>query len=335
MAKPKRTRRKPTIVTATPRGRLLDVLRRWEPAAGPEGFEGLVTQALAILSGYTFRLARSGLQFGRDAATPDAPFAIAMEAKRYTESVPVQELAGKATLAGFSMADAIDVWVLAATIEVGETHEKMLRQILDGGGMSLLTLDWPQTGLPPLAVALAAARHDLVAWSRGKISDPDHAAFLAGLDDLAADVGFGAALDRLRDQLTPALVGLDAFRARNDEWCRKRFGDVDVARREFSQSLAPLAQSITSVERPGVTMHLRQAVNAACGDPSGDSFVLVLGGEGAGKSWAVAQWWLQDAARPILALSIGRIASQLLSDEEPLDMLARLAVRRYSPIRCR
>ena len=95
---------------STPRAALREVLRLWNPAAGPNGFEGLVAQALAALSGYTFRLARSGAQFGRDAATPNASFAIAMEAKRYTDSVPLEALVGKASVAAFALANGIDVW---------------------------------------------------------------------------------------------------------------------------------------------------------------------------------------------------------------------------------
>lgn len=95
--------------SATVRFNLHKVLRLWDPAAGPNGFEGLVTHALAELTGYTFRLARSGAQFGRDAATTKAPFSIAMEAKRYTDSVPLQELVGKATLAAAVLAEGIDL----------------------------------------------------------------------------------------------------------------------------------------------------------------------------------------------------------------------------------
>ncbi len=73
----------PTPSAAAPRAHQ-EVLRLSNPAAGPKGFEGLVAHALAELTGYTFRLARSGAQFGCDAATPKAPFSIAMEAKRYT-----------------------------------------------------------------------------------------------------------------------------------------------------------------------------------------------------------------------------------------------------------
>jgi hypothetical protein len=70
---------------------LREVLRGWAPAAGPDGFEGIVAHALVEITALTFRLVRSGAQFGRNACTPAAPFLIASEAKRYTQSVPLQD----------------------------------------------------------------------------------------------------------------------------------------------------------------------------------------------------------------------------------------------------
>ena len=310
----------------TARDRLLTLLRRWKPAAGPEGFEGLVAQALASMTGRTFRLARSGAQFGRDAGTPAGRFAIVMESKRYTDSAPLQELAGKATLAAFALAEGVDLWVLAATVEVGEGHERMLAEILETGGISLLTLDWPATGLPPLAVALAVAKDDLLAWSNSRLRAADLAVLQTGLEDVAADPSFAEDAEALRATLSPGLLGLGVFHARSDEWCRDRFADLRKARLEFSQSLAPLAAPATSIDRPAVTDRIRMAVDAARRDADGETFALVLGGEGAGKSWAVTRWWLDDADRPILLISAGRIADQLFASEDGLDMLVRLAV---------
>lgn len=39
------------------------------PATGGSGFEGLIASCLAAFTGRTFRLAKSGLQFGLDAST--------------------------------------------------------------------------------------------------------------------------------------------------------------------------------------------------------------------------------------------------------------------------
>ncbi|MCT2400423.1 restriction endonuclease [Novosphingobium sp. HK4-1] len=314
---------------------LHEILRRWNPAAGPDGFEGLVARALAELTGYTFRLARSGAQFGRDAATPKAPFSIAMEAKRYTDSVPLQELVGKATLAAGVLAEGIDLWVLAATVEISEPTQRQLEEILDDKGITLLTLDWTDTGLPPLAVLLAAVRPAVVAWATRLLNTKQLADLSAGLEDIARDPAFGASLSELQAQLSPALLGLDAFRSKNSEWCERNFASSKLAQRNFSQFLTPLEKPALIADRSNVQSAIKAAVDTATADVEGDSLVAVLGGDGAGKTWSVANWWLAAAPRPILMLSIGRIVDQLSGTEEAIEMLARLAAhqdsRRHAP----
>lgn len=323
-----------TTTTPTPsaaaRLALHDVLRRWEPAAGPKGFEGLIAHALAEATGLTFRLARSGAQFGRDAATPNAPFSIAMEAKRYKESVPLQELVGKAALAAGVLAGGIDVWALAATVEVSEPTQRQLEEILDGQGITLLTLDWTDAGLPPLAVLLAAVRTEVVAWATGLLDPLQLADLTAGLDDIAGDPDFDARLSDLQAQLSPALLGIDAFRSKSGEWCERNFASSKLAQRNFSQFLTPLETPALIADRPTTQTAIGAALDTAAADVEGDSVVAVLGGDGSGKTWSVANWWLAAAPRPILMLSVGRIADQLSETEEAFEMLARLAAHQDS-----
>ncbi|WP_188908334.1 hypothetical protein [Aureimonas endophytica] len=316
---------------ATAREVLHEMLRTWEPAAGPTGFEGLVADALVGFTGFTFRLAKSGLQFGRDAATTSSRFAIAMEAKRYTNSVPLQELVGKSTLAAFALAEGVDLWVLAATVEVGETTERQLEQILDKGGISLLTLDWTAAGLPPLAVLLAAVRERVEAFAKLHLDPSKHAALAAGLADIAADPGFDASLAEIRDKLSPGLLGLDACRHANTAWANDTLGSRRLAQRQFSQFLVPLENRALTAERPTLRHSIGEAVDHARTDAAGDTLVLVAGGEGSGKTWAVTNWWLSADPRPILLLSIGRIAEQLSPGTEPVEMLARLAAHQSGP----
>jgi hypothetical protein len=242
----------PAGTPLVPRAALRDVLRLWDPAAGPDGFEGLVAQALAALSGYTFRLAKSGSQFGRDAATPNAPFAIAMEAKRYTDRVPLEALVGWASVAAFALADGIDVWLLAATVEVSEPTQRTLEQILDSAGINLLTLDWTDAGIPPLAVLLTAVRTAILPWAKTRLPSADYVALKFGLEEVASDPAFDAHRTKLLAQLLPGLLGLDAFRQRHSEWCEKHFQDRRLAQREFSQFLTPLEEPTRSADRPKV-----------------------------------------------------------------------------------
>lgn len=324
------TPKAPFAPSSAARIALHEVLRLWKPPAGDKGFEGLVAHALAVFTGLTFRLARSGAQFGRDAATRNAPFSIAMEAKRYTESVPLQELVGKATLAAAVLAEGIDLWVLAATVEISEPTERQLEEILEAQGITLLTLDWTNAGLPPLAVLLAAVRAEVVAWATplldaGKLGD-----LAAGLDDIAGDPSFDDSLSELQSQLSPALLGLDAFRRGSAEWCEGSFASRKLAQRNFSQFLTPLEAPALMANRPRIRSAMAEAIATASRDKEGDSLVAVLGGDGSGKTWAVANWWLAADQRPILMLSVGRIADHLSASGEPLEMLARLAAHQDS-----
>lgn len=69
----------------------------------------------------------------------------------------------KATLAAAVLAEGIDLWALAATVEISESTQRQLEEILDDQGITLLTLHWTDTGLPPLAVLLTAVRPAVVA----------------------------------------------------------------------------------------------------------------------------------------------------------------------------
>jgi hypothetical protein len=122
-------------------------LLKLEPA-GRNGFEGLVASALADLTGLTLRLAKSGSQFGRDASTPRARFAIAMEAKRYKEPLSLDDIAGKIWDASNELASDVDMWVLCATSEMGDGVLLKLEKMLEEKGITLLMLDWTEAPLP-------------------------------------------------------------------------------------------------------------------------------------------------------------------------------------------
>ncbi len=230
-----------TSATTSPRTReaLKNLLQRWEPAAGADGFEGLVAHALANLSGFTFRLARSGSQFGRDGATTAGQFSIAMEAKRYRKSVPLQELVGKSALAAFELADDVDVWVLAATVEVSEPTQRRLQETStwryhppDAG----LGEDWNST-LGDAPRGDAGQRAHL-----GKVPalTPQPRCVRAGLNDILAEPDFDRSLEALEACLSPSTLGLDALRCANGRWCGRHFSDRRLAQTQFSQFLAPL-----------------------------------------------------------------------------------------------
>ena len=115
---------------------LRGLLLRLKPT-GDDGFEGLLATTLSEFSGLTIRLAKSGSQFGRDGRSPSAPFAIAMEAKRYTGELGLEVLA-KAAVAGHVLDDSVDVWALGATSAIGDDTLEKVTGLLEDRGVTFL-----------------------------------------------------------------------------------------------------------------------------------------------------------------------------------------------------
>lgn len=265
--------------------------------SGPDGFEGLVATALAELTGLTFRIAKSGSQFGRDASTPRARFAIAMEAKRYGESLRLEDVAGKIWIASHELASDIDLWVLCATSEIGDAVLAKLEDMLEERGISLLILDWTAAPLPRLAVLLTAARMKVAQWSAAHISATAAAKIDIALAAIEADAAFVSARERLKEDASAGYAGLAALAEENRRWCERVLSDRVASQRAFGQYLTVLDPSWPAIARPSVETTLEAALSTAQQSPE---CVAVLGPEGSGKSWLAARWWSAAVDKPIL-----------------------------------
>ena len=240
------------IAEKTPRAALGADLREVLLHIGPvgdDGFEGLLAEALAAFSGLIFRLARSGSQFGRDGSSPSAPFAIAIEGKRYDGDLRLEDLAGKVVVAGYALEGRIDVWALGATSEVGDETLAKLTDILEEQGITLLPFDWAARPLPPMAVLLAAAKTVTLAWFQGHHPAVDGLKIAVQLDEIAADASFEGQVKLLSDAVSRASVGLDALRRRSGEWLRRRLADRRMSQLAFGQYITgSVAESMGRIE---------------------------------------------------------------------------------------
>lgn len=295
--------------------------------AGNDGFEALVASALADVTDLTFRLAKSGSQFGKDASTPLSAFAIAMEAKRYDEKIGLDAVAGKALIAGNALAGKIDLWILASTVEVGDATEGTLREILQKEGISLLTLDWTPRPLQRLAVLLAAAREVTIAWFATHAPSSDKTALGAALAAIAEDPKFDGQVAELRKDLSAAEVGRDSLRKHSFHWLHARLTDRTLSGRSFGQHILVQDPTQPAVPRTALVSTLDSHVAV----PLEPTVVAVLGDEGVGKTWLVAQWWATLAHPPIAIMVSGRRAT-LLDPGHPLDSLARLIADQVGPV---
>lgn len=86
-------------------------------------------------------------------------------------------------------------------------------------------------------------------------------------------------------------------RAANNQWLSEIFADRAKARAAPGQALAPQAPLALPVRaRDGLAGRVKSQFLS----PPARSVLAVVGGEGHGKSWRVAESWLELEARPLL-----------------------------------
>lgn len=289
---------------------------------GDNGFEGLLAECLADLTGLTFRLAKSGSQFGRDASTRPAPYAISLEAKRYSDSeLRLETLAGKVIQATELR---IDLWALCTTSTVGDDTLVKLQPQLEARGISLVVLDWALHPLPPLAVALAAGRSRTLAWF--KLNSPGDADGIEeALDVIETDPAFDSQARELRTELSAPSVGLEPMQRHSAEWHATRFNTPSLSQQVFAQIIQADSASRPTVPRSVALGNLRAAIT---GQRTRPTVVLVSGEEGTGKTWLVAQWWAEQDHKPIVILVSGRRVRHLRPGD-PLGSIAGLLAEQH------
>ncbi|WP_372625013.1 hypothetical protein [Falsiroseomonas sp.] len=254
-------------------------------ASGQRGFEGLVRDALAEVTGQRFYLAGPGRQGGVDALSPGNVACIGMEAKRYQSSthLPLDALKAKVADAASSY-PGLDVWILATPRELPLQDAEPLRVYGAALGVKVVILDSCKgpRGLDGVSVLLAAAPLTCDAWFAGE------AAVLAAIAAVRAASEFLVAEAQLRDRLLGADLGWDAARRAMAAWLRESMAEQARSRARLDTFAELLAPATRLMDRP--VDGLLDGVLSAPGVPR-----AVLGPEGHGKTWAVLKWWNERA----------------------------------------
>lgn len=285
------------------RSELLKWLRSLTPE-GAVGFEGLVRLLLEAWTGRRFRLARGGEQFGHDAKSDPGPLAptILVECKRYGEDnkPPSRELMGELgqALARFP---TLDLWVLAATTEIGSNAVAELQSLADQHAVEILVID-TRPGGGDLEV-LCAAYPEIIA-SFG---------FSASIQS-----DFASRADALRDRLSGLLLGFEGAKWRMATWLRRHVAKRAAAKVAFGQDLALRERNITLIPRHDIFA----ALDTWWQDDPCQPFSLV-GEEGSGKSWAAMAWLLEMIERPNCPLVIPIMSNRVQGPDKSAP--ARLA----------
>lgn len=268
--------------------------------AGPGGFEGLLATVLGKISGQDFRLAKSGLQNGKDGATfASEDNYISFEGKLYNTKINDNEILTKITRLIGSGAPP-DLWVLGATVEVSTQLLDPMQVAAARNGIGTLVLDWPSSStVPPLAAACAIANEETCAFLRHNVNDAAAKKAEAALAKIRQAKAFRPSADSLVRAIQEPSLGLANAKTANARWLESALADRSRAKATFGQVLAPNAAGPLPLrQRPALVQQVHQHLMTA---PS-RKIVALVGGEGRGKSWLLAQSWLELADRPLLAV---------------------------------
>lgn len=304
--------------TTTALADLRTILLSLRPA-GTSGFEGLAATCIASLAKIPLRLAKSGLQFGRDMSSAPDDFAVAAECKLYKNDISLEDLSGKVRLASEHLAGNIDLWALCSTAEVGDITVRELEPSLKARGVELVMLDWPDAGLPPLAVLLATVAARTREWFNNH-APGQAAAVSVALAHIAADTDYAAAEANLRARFARGTVGLATLQSTSGKWLKARLADAEQSRIDLGQVVGLNPGGIEGVERADLVRELASNMRIRSG---ATQVIAVIGEEGAGKTWLVARWWAATDPQPIpLFISGNRV--DLLDPKDPDGSLAQL-----------
>jgi hypothetical protein len=264
---------------------------------GEKGFEGLIGVALREISGVPFRLAHSGSQFGVDGKPAYEGDAICFEGKRYDGPVHRTEVLSK--LAGLSIRDSeIEIWVLGATSSISSQLADDARNFGLKNGISVLILDWSEKDLPPFAVALVMGGDEVRGFLKSNISDNQtFQNAIAALDVIMNSHEFAIHAERIKAFCSEPAAGLAIAQRMNADWLNDGFSNRKSAKTKFGQPLSPGDTKAKNVRQRKI---LIDKLHPYLTDVKDKTTVFILGGEGNGKSWIIAQSWLILPNKPLM-----------------------------------
>lgn len=267
------------------------------PATGQKGFEGLIGVTLREISGVPFRLAGGGSQFGVDGKPTYEEDAICFEGKRYADKIPPTEVFSK--IAELSIKDSeTDIWVLGATSQIGSQLADSARQLGSKNGIFVLILDWSETDVPPLAVALAMGGTRVQEFLKSNISNDEVLGkAVAALEAVRNSKDFTPHADRIVAQCNEPGVGWALAQRANTDWLIDAFSSRKRAKRKLGQ---PLSLGDTDTATVWQRKTLIDRLYPYLTSKPDETVVFILGGEGNGKSWIIAQSWLALARKPLM-----------------------------------
>ncbi|MGR8935401.1 MAG: hypothetical protein ACU837_13570 [Gammaproteobacteria bacterium] len=294
---------------------------------GQNGFEGLVGRLLQQLTGLDFYLARSGPQHGRDGkATRAGGGSVLFECKNYLDSTKLddRELMAELSQAIIDVPD-VDLWILATTREIPDQLLTNLQKQTNKDHLDILPLDCRDDSSGPLD-QLCARFPDTVmkVLENAGLSSSEQAEARTVMDEIASTPGFKLRLKKLRERLDQPALGWPLWRKHTHKRWLETVRDEATSRALFGQPLNVLNDAVIRTKAIAELDKWWQAW------PQKQRLFAMLGDEGDGKSWAVAQWLSQriqvstNDFPPVIF-----IPSRIESANKKLDALIAAEMQEY------
>lgn len=267
-------------------------------ATGEDGFEGMVGVALRELMGIPFRLAKSGFQRGIDGKFDQA--GVCFEAKRYSDKISRSALLPKIVDLARDNKEPDIVWILAATVPVSTQDADDLRTDGRKLGISVLICDWSEIQLPKLAILMASGGTRIEEFLQQHLPGSDLLnPALVGLRALRFAFDFETEARCIKSELeAPSMTAVIAKSA-NESWLTKTFSSRKAAQIHLGQPLSPSADAAAkTLPRNPLVARIQPLLTSL----AEGGIAFVLGGEGCGKSWIVAQSWLGLKYKPLMVV---------------------------------
>lgn len=257
---------------------------------GQYGFEGIIAGLLQQLSSLDFYLARNGSQHGRDGrAVRPVGGSVMFECKNYLNSTPLndRELIAELVLAVADVAD-LDLWILATTRNMPDQLLKELKERADKEHFEILPLDCRDDGSGPLDCLCANFPDTVIAaLDKAGLSPQKQSDARSLMASIAARPGFERRIDQLRQRVDQPALGWPLWRKHTQQsWLGAVQGEA-ASRARFGQPLHVLDANTRLIVRSQAMAALDAWWQAW---PEKPCPFAMLGEEGDGKTWAVAQW---------------------------------------------
>ena len=152
----------------------------------------------------------------------------------------------------------------------------------------------------------------------------DTSAVTEALNIITSETEFANQADRIRRTITDPTTGLEAARLASAKWLGEALSDKQKARLRLEQPLSP-ADSTEGT--PHDREYLVDNIARFLSGPATNKILCIVGEEGTGKSWSIAQSWLRDTTKPMILFISPNVFADTPAESDVQGLLVASIIR--------